>query len=103
MSVVLVPASRLERWVVNFGDRHGGSGLAVAAGALTGEATDGSRFAARGPFDQVCAGPAEACAFAAARQPPEDWGVLLVRKGGFAVARVAADAIKQSKVCQRHV
>jgi hypothetical protein len=103
MSVVLVPASRLERWVANFGDRHGGSELAVADGALTGQAPDGSRFAARLPFDHAYDGPADAGAFVAALQPPGDWGVLLVRKGGFAVARVAADAVKDSKVGQRHV
>jgi hypothetical protein len=34
---------------------------------------------------------------------PERWGVLLVRKGGFAVARLEADRIVDSKVGRRHV
>ena len=35
--------------------------------------------------------------------PPDDWGVLLVRKGGFAVARLAGERVVESKVGQRHV
>ena len=34
---------------------------------------------------------------------PTRWGVLLVRKGGFAVARLAGERIVESKVGQRHV
>ena len=36
-------------------------------------------------------------------RPAADWGVLLVRKGGFAVARLAAERLVESKVGQRHV
>ena len=36
-------------------------------------------------------------------EPPRDWGVLLVRKGGFAVARLAGSEVVASKVGQRHV
>jgi peptide subunit release factor 1 (eRF1) len=35
--------------------------------------------------------------------PPADWGVLLVRKGGFAVARLHGTEITASKVGKRHV
>jgi hypothetical protein len=41
--------------------------------------------------------------FVTAAAPPADWGLLLVRKGGFAVARVAGEQITDSKVGQRHV
>ena len=34
---------------------------------------------------------------------PPVWGVLLVRKGGFAVARLEREAVVESKVGQRHV
>jgi len=34
---------------------------------------------------------------------PGDWGVLLVRKGGFAVARLSGRTTTASKVGQRHV
>jgi hypothetical protein len=98
-----VPRERVERWVANFSDRHGGVELGVADGVLSGVATDGSTFDARLPFDGHYAGPADAAAFTAAVAPPDGWGVLLVRKGGFAVARLAGERIVESKVGQRHV
>jgi len=103
VSSILVPAERVERWVLNFQGRHGETGLAVVAGTLTGAATDGSRFTAHLPFDQEYAGLPDAAAFAAAAVSPEDWGILLVRKGGFAVARLEGDRVVESKVGQRHV
>jgi len=89
--------------VANFGDRHGGVVLAVTAPALRGVGGDGSTFTAALPFAAEYAEEAEAAAFAAAVRPPDDWGVLLVRKGGFAVARLAGERIVESKVGQRHV
>ena len=103
MQQVLVPRERFERWVANFGDRHGGVGLAVEAGGLYGMGSDGSTFHARLPFEVQYDDEADAAAFAREVVPPADWGVLLVRKGGFAVARLAAERLVESKVGQRHV
>lgn len=103
MTDVLVPANRVPRWVENFGSRHGATTLAAADGALRGTAEDGSRFTARLPFGTSYDGPADAGTFAAAVVPPDAWGVLLVRKGGFAVARLAGGDVVDSKVGQRHV
>jgi hypothetical protein len=100
---VLVPVARVGRWIDNFAARHGGVSLAVAEGALTGEAPDGSMFAARLPFSRAYDGPAETASLAEAAAPPGDWGVLLVRKGGFAVARLRGPALVASKVGKRHV
>lgn len=100
---ILVPAGRVVRWVANFEERHGPTVLAVVAGALFGTAEDGSTFEARLPFDAPYGGPAEPAPFAAAARPPDDWGVLLVRKGGFAIARLAGAAVTDSKTGQRHV
>jgi hypothetical protein len=101
--VVLVPAARLPRWVDNVANRHGEVVLAVRAGALTGRADDGTTFAARLPFGAAYDGPADPGAFVAAMVAPEDWGVLLVRKGGFAIARLAGDTLRAHKIGQRHV
>jgi hypothetical protein len=102
--VVLVPAARVERWVLNFNGRHGTTALGVTDGTLTGAASDGSTFTAHLPFEQRYAGLPDAAGFAAAgREAPEDWGLLLVRKGGFAVARLAGERTVGSKVGQRHV
>ena len=89
--------------MTNFGERHGGVALSVAGGRLDGSAPDGSAFSAALPFDATYDGPPEPAALAAAVVPPEAWGVLLVRKGGFAVARLAHDRVVASKVGQRHV
>ena len=93
----------MARWVGNFADRHGETTLAVADGALRGEADDGSWFVARLPFGIRYEGDPDAGAFADRAVPPGQWGVLLVRKGGFAVARLAGESLVESKVGQRHV
>lgn len=104
-TTVRVPADRVERWAENFGRRHGAVELAVAGGELHGTAADGSTFVARLPFERDYDGPAVATTLADAVRDaaPDDWGVLLVRKGGFAVARVAGPTIRDSKVGRRHV
>ncbi|HEU5036881.1 MAG TPA: acVLRF1 family peptidyl-tRNA hydrolase [Nocardioides sp.] len=103
MPLVLVPADRVARWVENFTARHGETVLTVDDGALGGTAADGSTFRARLPFDERYAGEPDPAVFATAVSVPGDWGVLLVRKGGFAVARLAGTAVTDSKVGQRHV
>jgi hypothetical protein len=77
--------------------------LGVEDGALTGTTADGSVFVARLPFARPYVGPAEIEAFVAAMPPPDDWGVLLVRKGGFAVARMHGVTMVDHKIGQRHV
>lgn len=100
---LILPAARLRRWVANFTDRHGATRLDVAWGALHGAAEDGSTFEARLPFDTAYDGPAELADFLDALRVPRTWGVLLVRKGGFAVARLEGERFVESKVGQRHV
>ncbi|WP_183093688.1 acVLRF1 family peptidyl-tRNA hydrolase, partial [Nocardioides stalactiti] len=103
MNRIAVDSARLPRWVENFAARHGETSLAVADGALRGEAADGSWFRARLPFSAPYDGPPTVPDLLAALVLPADWGVLLVRKGGFAVARLAGDEVVASKVGQRHV
>ncbi len=103
MTLVLVPPVRLVRWVDNFATRHEGVALTVDDGALAGTAPDGSSFVARLPFAASYDGAPEAAACAAAAGPPASWGVLLVRKGGFAVARLSGPDLAEHKIGQRHV
>ena len=77
--------------------------LAVEGGALTGLAADGSTFAAHPPMGERYLGEPAVDGFVLAIESPDDWGVLLVRKGGFAVARLTGERIVESKVGQRHV
>ena len=92
----------MARWLANFEERHRTTTLSVASGRLVGRAEDGSTFEAAAPFDADVEEPTlEALDGACA--PPRDWGVLLVRKGGFAVARLTGEEVIESKVGQRHV
>ncbi len=97
-----MPTARFERWIDNFVGRHGATEFEVDPG-LRGSAVDGSTFDARLPFARSYAGPAEPGAFARSVVAPPQWGILLARRGGFAVARMAGDAMVSSKVGQRHV
>jgi hypothetical protein len=75
----------------------------VQAGALHAAAADGSVAVARLPFAEAYTGPADPSALVAAVTMPRRWGVLLVRKGGFAVADVVDGRVAGSKTGQRHV
>jgi hypothetical protein len=100
---VLVPRERVVRWFENFETRHGRAELSVTSGALAAVALDGVSATARLPFDASYDGPPDPEVFASAVAPPAAWGILLVRKGGFAVARLTAGAVVDSKVGRRHV
>lgn len=103
MTVVSVPPARWVRWCENFERGHGATAYAVVDGALTGRAHDGSTFSARLPFGATFSGLPEPSAVVPATLPPPDWGVLLVRKGGFAMARLSGSTMGESKTGQRHV
>lgn len=103
MPLVLVPPARWPRWVDNFTSSHGATDLTVAEGELRGTAEDGSSFAARLPLATSYDGPAEAATLATSAVLPAQWGVLLVRKGGFAIARMAGSTMVEHKIGQRHV
>ncbi len=98
-----MPGTRLSRWVENFIARHGESVLVVHDGQLQGRARDGSHFSVALPFGCRHDGGPSVEALLEAVTLPERWGVLLVRKGGFAVARLEGDRVVGSKVGQRHV
>ncbi len=100
---VPVPAARLPRWFENFARRHGSARLDVVEGRLVARAADGAVAEAALPFGREYDGPADALAFAAEVEAPDRWGILLVRKGGFAVAALSGSAVIGSKVGQRHV
>ena len=103
MTLILVPTVRWERWCANFERGHGETEYGVEAGALVGRADDGSHFTARLPFDATYAGAATPAGLVEAAVVPDDWGVLLVRKGGFAMARLSGLTTGESKTGQRHV
>ena len=100
---VLIPSARVVRWFDNFAGRHGPASYDVRGGALHVAAADEATAVAALPFARPYAGAADPAALADAVVVPARWGVLLVRKGGFAVARLAGERTVESKVGQRHV
>ena len=101
---VLVPRERVVRWFENFATRHGPAAFTTtSSGGLRATSPDGAEAVARLPFDEPYDGPADPVALAAAVTMPTRWGLLLVRKGGFAVAVVELGRVTDSKVGRRHV
>ena len=100
---MLVPAGRLVRWLENFGARHGAPDLAVREGRLVAVAPDGALAEAALPFGQTYGGAPDVEGFLEAAGREVRWGVLLVRKGGFAVAAGTSPTPSWTKVGQRHV
>jgi hypothetical protein len=104
VTTVLVPAARVPRWFENFEASHGPVSYDVVAGVLEARAEDGSTASAALPFDRPHEGAADPRALADGVALPSAWGVLLVRKGGFAVARLAGgEGLVEHKIGQRHV
>jgi hypothetical protein len=98
-----VPAARVVRWFENFEARHGGASYAVLDGRLHATGGDGSTAQAGLPFDLEYDGQPLPDAFAGSVVAPAVWGILLVRKGGFAVARLSGAELAEHKIGQRHV
>lgn len=100
---VRVPAARVVRWFDNFSSRHGEASFSVEDGRLVAVAADGSLARAGLPFGRAYDGQADPASFAEVAAEPVPWGLLLVRKGGFAVAVVRGTEVLASKVGRRHV
>lgn len=98
-----MPAERIVRWFDNFQSRHGTADLSVREGRLVATAPDGVVAEAALPFGRAYEGPADVTSLVVAAGLQVRWGVLLVRKGGFAVAAGVGDRPEMSKVGQRHV
>lgn len=109
-----IPANRLERWVDGFRERHGDVGCSRTDGDVRLDAADGAIAVLA--VSEVLGGPAErevpglefgptqaARALAAAVLAPRVSAVLLVRRGGWAVAVVEPDGVRASKVGTRYV
>ena len=92
-----MPAARIVRWFENFEARHGPYRLSYD-GRLVATAEDGSVAAVSRPF-----GLASGAVQDLVELPEIRWGLLLVRKGGFAVAAGTTTTPVLSKHGRRHV
>lgn len=100
---VRVPPARVVRWFDNFATRHAEVSCSVEDGRLVAVAADGAVARAALPFGREYGGAPDPASFAEAVSEPVRWGLLLVRKGGFAVAVVRGTQVVSSKVGRRHV
>lgn len=100
---LLVPSARVPRWFENFATRHGAFEVTVTKGALHAAAEDGAEAVATLPWSRRYAGPADPARLAEAATQELRWGVLLVRRGGFAVAAGTGSSPAYTKVGRRHV
>lgn len=100
---VLVPPERLSRWFENFEQRHGTAQFSVERGRFLASSADGESAVVSLPFGVEYDGPPDVSALTDAADITVTWGILLVRKGGFAVARLHGRTVLDSKVGQRHV
>jgi hypothetical protein len=92
-----VPPDRLPRWLAGFAERHGPVVEVVAPDTVTFRAADGAEALLEVPFPPLTGDLVEHV------QRPRTVGVLLVRKGGWAVGVFAGDDLVDSKVGSRHV
>jgi hypothetical protein len=92
---------RLPGWIERYDGRHPGTEWAFAADRVRAESPDGSRAAFEVPFPPL----APASLPGLVDHVGREWriGIVLVRRGGFAVARLAGAVMVASKVGRRHV
>lgn len=95
--VVEVPVERLPRWLAGFAERH--DGAVVDGGLLTGGDAVTAELTAWSALD----GATSAEELARLAQPPTRLGLVLVRRGGYAVALADGDRLVERKVGRRHV
>jgi hypothetical protein len=98
---VVVTAARFAGWVERFDLRHPGAEWRVASGVVEARAPDGAW--ARGVIPLGPAGDQTMTGLFAHLARPRQFGVLLVRRGGFAVAHAQGQQLVTVKVGRRHV
>lgn len=96
--VVEVDHDRLDRWVAGFAERHGD--VMIDGGSIEG--VDGT-VASVASWRPVPASVADVPALVAATAPAQRLGLLLVRRGGYAVAVASGATLVERKVGRRHV
>jgi len=98
---VAVAFERIAGWRARYDDHHAGSAWVYGSDRVTATSPDGSSASFDVPFPPLSDLTVEGLAAHLAQ--PRGIGVVIVRKGGFAVAWVLGAEVVESKVGQRHV
>lgn len=101
--VVPVPPERLAGWLERFGRRHGQLDWSEHDAHAVARAADGARAEFRLPGEPHGPAPPDATDLVARADRFRDFGLVLVRRGGFAVGRVADAALAGSRCGTRYV
>lgn len=99
---VEVDPGRLPRWVDGFVERHGATSWTPRDRGLLLTALDGEQALLEPmcPRGEAPSGPATLATWA---EPPHRTGLVLVRRGGYAVGVAAGEGLTASKVGTRYV
>ncbi|MDX6309838.1 MAG: hypothetical protein QOI06_2884 [Nocardioidaceae bacterium] len=99
--LVRVPFERLDGWLLRYDGAHPGTAWRVTGQDVRTESPDGTRLRIAVPFAPLTEETLDG--LSAHLQRPWDVGVVLVRKGGFAVASLRGREVVESKIGRRHV
>jgi hypothetical protein len=99
-----VEPGRLPGWAARFGERHGGvPAVELADGVLVLTDPDGARAECHAPPGSPAATATDLASFVAEASAPRRLGLLLARRGGFAVGVADGPTLTASKVDSRYV
>jgi len=105
--VVPVPPQRLAGWIERFGARHGELTWSAAGPHAVAMAADGARAEFRLPgassADAAATATATPADLLAAAEALRDFGLVLVRRGGFAIGLVRDGELAASRCGTRYV
>jgi hypothetical protein len=98
---VAVPWDRLGGWISRYDARHPETTWNVEPASARASSPDGSSASLDIPFPPI--DDLTVAGMLVHVEKPRIAGVVIVRRGGFAVARVAGAKVVESKIGQRHV
>jgi hypothetical protein len=98
---VEVPFERVAGWIARYDARHPNTGWTVAPDAVSARSPDGSSLSFPVPVRALTETTVDGLLSHLSR--PWQLGLVVVRRGGFAVAHVVGPDIVEIKVGQRHV
>jgi hypothetical protein len=96
-----VPFERVAGWVSRYDDAHPGTSWVLQPELASAHSPDGSRADIAVPFGPLT--DLSLAGLSAHLERPWRIGIVLVRRGGFAVARLDGATVAESKIGRRHV
>ncbi len=100
---VRVSFDRLPGWLDRYDARHPGAVWSLADGSVVAQSPDGACARIAIPYGRVRAGAEPRHGVVEYLRQPWPVGVLVVRRGGFAVALARGSEVVDHKVGRRHV